>query len=416
MSATVALAARERAALWDRLRPGRDIDDAELTARVVWSVLCEPGDGVAGRLVADLGAAAALGLVLRREAAASPEALRAEAGAVAQAVARAYEERGLEPIPGVRSGFQRWHPRMTGPLVDTVFAMAAASRATLLVPDDPDWSPGLADLGAHAPLLLWCLGDPAMIEDFEHSVAVVGTRAATGYGNHVATELSAGLAERDWTVVSGGAYGIDAAAHRAALAAQGRTVAVMAGGLNSFYPSGNSELIARVARQGAVIAEVPFGTPPTPFRFLARNRVIAAITSATIVVEAGARSGAINTANHCSDIGRPVGAVPGPITSANSAGCHEILRTRPASVITSVGDAIELAHGEQTPLEPLVDPEDPRYGRVLAALTRRSARSLADVAARSGLAESDARSLLSVLLLDGAVRKTESGWVSVARG
>lgn len=268
------MAAGERAELWDRLRPGRTVDDDELTALIAWSVLAEPGDGIAGRMIGDLGAATALRLVLRRQAFPGPAEARAEATAVARGVESAYAERGLERLPGVRAGFLRWHPRMTGRLIETVFRMAAASQCTLLLPEDEHWPRGLGSLGDHAPLLLWCLGDPELIGSFEESVALVGTRAPTGYGTHVATELSAGIAERGWTVVSGGAYGIDAASHRAALAADGRTVSVMAGGLNSFYPAGNAELIARIAREGAVVAEVPFGTPPTPFRFLARKRRI----------------------------------------------------------------------------------------------------------------------------------------------
>jgi DNA processing protein len=417
MSIAVGVSPRERAALWDRMRPGRDIDEAEVTARVVWSVLCEPGDGIAGALVRDLGAAAALELVLHRAPFGTPQQLGRFAAVVSQRVTEAYEERRLEPIAGVRAGFQRWHPRMLGSTIETVLAMAAASQATLLLPEDPEWSSGLGDLREHAPLLLWCLGDPAMLEDFEHSVAIVGTRAASGYGPHVATELAAGLAERDWTVVSGGAYGIDAAAHRAALAAQGRTVAVMAGGLNAFYPTGNSELIARVAREGAVVAETAFGVAPTPFRFLARNRLIAAMTSASVLIEAGQRSGAVNTANHARDLVRKVGAVPGPVTSPSSAGCHMVLRDaeRDATLITSVDDIVQLVRGEPEALEPLADPGDPRYGRVLKTLNGRTGRSVAAVASGSGLSAEDAASLLGVLLLDGAVRKTEKGWVSVPK-
>ncbi|GAA4195160.1 DNA-processing protein DprA [Gryllotalpicola kribbensis] len=415
MTPSIGIGAGERAELWDRLRPGRASDDAELTARVIWSALAEPGDGVAGRLIDDLGAADAIELVYRDEPFASPSALRHEATAVATAVHAAYSVRGLEPPAGVRAGFLRWQPRMSPMFIRSVFAMAAASGTELLVPDDPQWSAGFAGLGDHAPLLLWGLGNVELLAGYGTSAAMVGTRAATGYGTHVATELSAGLAERGWTVVSGGAYGIDAASHRAALATHGNTVAVMAGGLNSFYPIGNSELIARVAREGLVVAEVPFGTPPTPFRFLARNRMIAAMASAVVVVEAGARSGSINTANHASDIGRPIGAVPGPITSPSSVGCHRLLKEGRAEVVEGVDDIIRIAHGEIDEPEPLADPEDPRYGRALSALSTRSARPVAEVAKRSGLGEGETAGLLGVLLLDGRVRKTDAGWVSLPR-
>jgi DNA processing protein len=143
--------------------------------------------------------------------------------------------------------------------------------------------------------------------------------------------------------------------------------------------------------------------------------MIAAIASAVVVIEAGSRSGSINTANHASSIGRPVGAVPGPITSPSSAGCHEILTSRPSQLIASVDDIVRLAHGAPADPEPLADPEDPRFGRVLAALSTRSARSVASVAARCGIGEGETAGLLGVLLLDGAVRKTDAGWVSLAR-
>jgi len=415
MTAPVGMSAHERLALWDRVRPGRESDDAELTARVVWSVMAEPGDGIAGTLVEDLGAAESLELVYRPLEGGSIAEVRREASEVAAAVQRAYAARGLEPVAGVRAGFLRWQPRMMTRFISSVFATAAASGAELVVPGDPQWSPGFTSLGEHAPLLLWALGNVELLSGFDGSVAMVGTRAATGYGNHVATELAAGLAERGWTVVSGGAYGIDATAHRAALATHGDTIAVMAGGLDRFYPTGNTELIARIARQGLALAEVPFGTPPTPFRFLARNRMIAAMTSAVVVVEAGSRSGSINTANHASTIGRPIGAVPGSITSPSSAGCHLLLKEERAKIITSVDDVVALAHGAPTEPEPLADPEDPRFGRVLTALSSRTARSVAVVARHSGIGESEVAGLLGVLLLDGAVRKTDSGWVSVAR-
>jgi DNA processing protein len=415
MTVPVGMSAQQRAELWDRLRPGRPSDDDELTARVVWSVLAEPGDGIAGRLIDDLGAARSLELVFRELERPSSAEARREASAVTLGVHAAYEARGLEPPAGVRAGFLRWQPRMARPLVASVFAMAAATGAELLLPEDRQWSPGLADLGDHAPLLLWGLGNVELLSGFESAVAMVGTRAATGYGTHVATEFAAGLAERGWAVVSGGAYGIDAASHRAALAAKGSTIAVMAGGLHSFYPTGNVELIARVAREGLVLAEVPFGTPPTPFRFLQRNRMIAAMTSAVVVVEAGPRSGSINTANHAAALGRPIGAVPGAITSPSSAGCHEILRERPSRLVTSIDDIVELVRGKALAPEPLADPEDPRFGRVLSALSGHSPRSVGDVAARSGIGAGETAGLLGVLLLDGVARKTEDGWVSVPR-
>lgn len=283
----------------DRLGPlagGRD-DEAVVGAyaRAVWSVLTEPGDRIAGALVGTFGAAAAL-----------------EAVGSARFGARALEDAGVSPEE-VAAGRRRWWPR----LGDAELALANARRAgaTLVVPGDDAWPSRADDLGPFAPLCLWIRGDPSALGAPCPAVAVVGARAATGYGEHVAGELAAEAAGGDVVVYSGGAYGIDAAAHRAVLAAGGTTVAVMAGGIERPYPAGHADLLSRVAATGAVVAEVACGTAPTRHRFLARNRLIAALSDATVVVEAGWRSGALNTAHHAQALGRPVGVVPGPVTS-----------------------------------------------------------------------------------------------------
>ena len=184
-----------------------------------------------------------------------------------------------------------------------------------------------------------------MRDAFRRAIAIVGSRSSTAYGEHVAATLSAGVADAGWTVVSGGAYGIDARVHRAALAADGATVAVMAGGVDRLYPLGNADLLARVLETGAIVAEQPPGFPPHRSRFLTRNRIIAA-AAATVVVEAAHRSGALSTAHHAAELGRPVGAVPGPVTSASSAGCHRLIRNG-AVCVTSPDDVLEMV----TPLD-----------------------------------------------------------------
>lgn len=209
------------------------------------------------------------------------------------------------------------------------------------------WMAGatIARYGAEptVPLALWVRGPSPISSLGVRSVALVGARAATAYGEHCATELAYGLARADVAVVSGGAFGIDAAAHRGALAAGGVTVLVSAGGLDQPYPSAHRNLFEQVAETGLLISESPPGAAPQKHRFLSRNRIIAGLSSATIVVEAASRSGALNTAAHCVAIGRPLMAVPGPITSALSAGCHELVRraTDPAVLVTSVGDVLE---------------------------------------------------------------------------
>ncbi|WP_051142593.1 DNA-processing protein DprA [Gryllotalpicola ginsengisoli] len=408
--------------LLDRVLPAGvardDGADAERIARIVWSIIAEPGDGVVGRLVDDLGARASLEAVWDDKGgpAIAGRELRQAAHLAQERVLRAYRGRGFDEAPdGVAAGFARWRPRM-GPAasVQAVLEMARASDALLLTPDDEGWPLQLADLGEHSPLLLWARGDAGLLTRAP-MIAVVGARAATAYGTHVATDLAAELCEHGYTVVSGAAYGIDAAAHRAALAASGGTVAVLAGGADRFYPSGNDDLLRRIVRHGLVVAEVPFDSPPTRWRFLQRNRVIAALAQATVVVEAGERSGTINTAGHAGKLGRPLGAVPGPVTSPSSAGCHRLMREYGAECVTGCADVLRLVGGLDAAAEPLADPEDPRYMRALDALSARSPRPLDEVARRSGMAAPEVASLLGTLLLDGRVRKTERGWVSVPR-
>ena len=186
------------------------------------------------------------------------------------------------------------------------------------------------------------------------AVAVVGARACTVYGEHVAGDLAAGLGDRGWTVVSGGAYGIDAAAHRGSLAVDAPTVAVLACGVDVAYPAAHDGLLRSVRAMGVVVSELPPGARPTRRRFLDRNRVIAALGRGTVVVEAALRSGALNTAGHADELSRTVMAVPGPVTSAASAGCHELLRARGAALVTDAADVLDLVGrpGDRRPRPP----------------------------------------------------------------
>jgi len=192
------------------------------------------------------------------------------------------------------------------------------------------------------PLALWVRGSAPLATVGLRSVAVVGSRAATPYGEHIASEFSFGLSQREVVVVSGGAYGIDAAAHRGALAAGGSSVLVSAGGLDRPYPSGHRHLYDRTAEQGLLVSERPPGSAPHRQRFLSRNRLIAALGAATLVVEAAHRSGALNSAGYARDLGRPVLAVPGPVTSAMSSGCHRLIQREedPARLVTSVAEVL----------------------------------------------------------------------------
>ncbi|MFC7926260.1 DNA-processing protein DprA [Microbacterium laevaniformans] len=361
------------------------------SAAAIWSTLVEPGDGTAGALIAQYGAVEAL----QRVEVDSTSALARGAGLTEQDVSAARA---------------RWLPRRGD--VDRALAAARRAGVRLLMPGEDVWPRALDDLGVHAPVCLWARGDADALSGHA-ALALVGARAATAYGTQVVTELAAEAATAGVVVVSGAAYGIDAAAHRGALRADGTTVAVLAGGVDRPYPSGHDELISAIVRTGVVLAEVPCGTAPTKWRFLARNRMIAALAGATIVVEAAHRSGALNTAHHAAALGRALGAVPGPVTSAASAGCHRLLRDADAVCITSAADAWELLgilggpgggpdadHGERI---------DERT-RVLDALSGRRARATAEIARLSGLSAAETSSILGLLDLDGRVERLPDGW------
>lgn len=367
----------------------------ERYARAVWSVLAEPGDGTAGRLIAAVGPVRAVELAVG-------SGTSAEAGLEAADLAR---------------GRERWAPRADDVTVGRAFDQAAASGARLLTPEDADWPAPLDDLGDHAPPCLWLRGDPAALSSASPAAAIVGARASTAYGEHIARELAGALAASGVTIVSGAAYGIDGAAHRAALDTGGATIALLAGGVDRPYPADHGPLVQRIAQNGAVASEVPCGTPPTKWRFLMRNRLIAALADATVVVEAGWRSGSLNTAGHAAALGRPLGAVPGPITSTASAGCHRLLREYDAQCITSADDVRELLGVDVSALPPVTDAGTPAGStRIQDALSTRAWRDAADVARRSGLSLTDAQSALALLELEGVAERSEAGWRLRRRG
>ena len=316
---------------------------------------------------------------------------------------------------------KRWKPRAGSAATLLALRQAARFGMRLIVPGDTEWPERLSDLEAHAPFALWVRGDPARLASLERSIALVGARAATGYGEHVTIEVSSGLVDRGFAIVSGAAYGIDGAAHRAALASQGTTVAVLAGGLDRFYPSGHEQLIGRIADRGVVVAEVPPGTTPTKWRFLLRNRLIAALSDATVVVEAGWRSGSLNTAGHAATLGRPLGAVPGPVTSAASAGCHRLLREFAATCVTTADEIAELvpvatglSGNDAAPASlPSPTPADLTGSRlrVLDAVSDRTPRRVERIAQLSGLALDRVRAELGLLELEGFVLERPSGWM-----
>ena len=240
---------------------------------------------------------------------------------------------------GLGPALSIWRARLPAIPPDAGLTAHASRGIALVCPGDPGWPPQLGDLGTARPYALWVRGTADLRSCCARSVAIVGARAATAYGAHVSADMAAALGASGWTVVSGGAYGIDAAAHHGALAVGGVTVAVLACGPDVAYPRAHRGLLADVAAaHGAVISQWPPGTPPARRRFLVRNRVIAALAGGTVVVEAAPRGGTLATARYASDLGRPLMAVPGPVTSAMSAGCHALLREQRAACVTSAAD------------------------------------------------------------------------------
>lgn len=234
----------------------------------------------------------------------------------------------------------RWRDQLPAVPPGAGLAAHAQRGISLICPGDPDWPPQLDDLGRARPYALWVRGSTSLKALRAASVAIVGARAATAYGTRIATDFASALAARGWTIISGAAYGIDAAAHRGALSADGTTIAVLACGADCAYPREHRGLLDVIAAHGAVVSESPPGIPPGRERFLLRNRIIAALARGTVVIEAAARSGTMATAHRATDLGRPLMAVPGPVTSVTSAGCHELTRAGGAVCVTSAADIL----------------------------------------------------------------------------
>ncbi len=371
--------------------PRRD----EVAARVLLARLGEPGDVRLGERVRREGATATVAQILRGDAAV-----------------------------GGLSTYQARLPADT----DVVAVVAADVErlqrvdAVLVVPGTSDWPTQLDDLGDAAPLLLSVRGAAHLRMSALRAVSIVGARASTQYGDLVAGELAAGLAERGWTVVSGGAFGIDAAAHRGAIAAGGSSVAVLAGGVDVAYPRAHEALFARLLDEGLLIAESPPGSAPHRSRFLVRNRVIAALTRGTVVVEAALRSGSLSTARHARDLDRVVMGVPGPVTSTMSAGVHRELREG-ALLVSSVAEVIEAVAGIGVDLAPRASgPTRPRDDldatsvRVLDAVPARRAADTAAVSRTAGVDVATTIATLGLLELAGFVTRDPDGWRLAAQG
>ena len=380
---------------------GRLTDEAY--ARAALTYLAEPADRWLGQLLRVHGAAVTLDVI--------------KSGLLPAVGAAPPSGQGRRSL---RAAMERWQTRLPELPAPEQVAGACRSGVRLVCPGDPEWPGQLADLGDEQPYALWLRGQADLRFNCLRAVAIVGSRAATAYGTYVTAELAASLAARGLTVVSGGAFGEDAAAHRGALGADGVTVAVLACGVDTPYPVAHAELFDAIAAQGVIVSEWPPGRTVSRLRFLVRNRVIAALAAGTLVVEAGQRSGAVNTARHARDLHRALMAVPGPVTSDLSAGCHQIIRDWQGTLVTSAAEVI----GQLAPLTapPSAQPDatppqvfprdqlDTDSATVLDALPRRGGASTLRVAQRAGVDPVTAARCLGGLATAGFIERCEDGW------
>jgi DNA processing protein len=385
-------------------------------ARAWLSRAVEPGRGAVYDLVTEVGPVEAARLLRSGDA---PGLVRV------LAEARRREDRAAEDLAGAAALGARlvtpeddeWPDEALRPLEIAYARERAARRSGLPAGDRVELTP---------PIALWVLGSGRLDEVLDRSVSIVGSRSATPYGEHVAADLAHGLASRRWTVVSGGAFGIDGAAHRGALAGAGATIAILASGLRDPYPRGHAALFRRIGREGLLLSELPPDAVPQRHRFLVRNRLIAGLTAGTVLVEAGVRSGALSTGRQAVRLGRAVMAVPGPVTSAESAGVHELLRSEPeVTLVTRTAEVVELVGAIGADLAPrpqapatIRDGLAPLARQVLDGLPTAGAVSADRIAVAAGVPPLDVLRCLPGLEVRGLVEDTPAGWqlTALARG
>lgn len=372
-----------------------DASDQVRLARAALTRICEPASHGLAEWIAQLGPVDTLARLLHGDA-----------------------PKDIAPAVAARRGAAG--PDRAGRDLDNIDAMGGR----LVCPEDDEWPVQIDALAAVSdksdpvmpPVALWVRGGADLAATCVRSVSIVGSRAASSYGTHVAGELAYGLADRGWTVVSGGAYGIDGSGHRGAMAAGGPTVAVLASGVDRPYPLGHHALFDRIAADGLLVSEWPPGCAPQRVRFLVRNRVIAALSAGTVVVEAAARSGARMTARRAAELFRPLMAVPGPVTSAMSVGAHQMIRGG-ATLVTSAAEVLDLvgrigADMAEPPRGPCTarDALPPDLAQVLEGLPARQAAAPDEIAAQAGMRLGEVLRALSLLVGHGLVEEHGTGY------
>lgn len=371
-----------------------NMPDEHVIALMNWSRITEPGDETASRLIATIGAVPALEWLTS---------------------SRTPQPPGVAPDPRWERVVENWRARLRHLDPKREYEVITSLGGFILTPADEDWPTQINDLGHRAPICLWGRGNPKALS--LTGVGIVGARACTRYGQRVAQELAHGAVSAGLSVISGGAFGIDAVAHTSALARSGATIAFQAGGVDRFYPAAHHELLTEVVDSGGVVvSEAPPGSAPMRQRFLMRNRLIAALSAAIVVVEASWRSGALSTARHAADLMRPLGAVPGPVTSMASSGCHRIIREGMAVCVTDSDEMLELC-GPIAPdpapshtQEGLLDGLDADIARVLDAFPARSGTTVDALVHVAGLSARTVMEAIGALQLAGRITQDRGTW------
>ncbi len=343
-------------------------------ARLIISISGEPGDERVGQAVAEFGAAEAV-------------------------------ERWLSGY-GAEAMCKSVDLVMNSALIEQAVKSLNSVRGRFITPGDQEWPDSLDDLDISAPIGLWCTGGGILSQITQRSLAVVGARSATAYGQRIAQEISVQAASEDVGVISGAAYGIDAAAHRGALAGQGKTVAVLACGVDVAYPVSHRGLLSNITDSGVVVSEAPPGAKPHKHRFLIRNRLIAALSQSTVVVEAALRSGSLSTSNWAHVLNRQIWGIPGPITSATSAGVHAAIRDNMMKIATSVDDIFQDFKAPVLPTQlGLID------GAIVGMLAK-GPQSTHDLALHFGpeVDFNDLQAALSLLEIRKLIALSNQGW------
>jgi DNA processing protein len=366
-------------------------------AAATWSLICEPGDTISGLLRSTLGFEESL--------------LQVVSGVTAKEIAKELREysNALDVEQAIANKLEVWRSRALQGDVYQCFQSLRQLGGKLITSQSEYWPKQLDDLGFGSPPALWFIGDIRHFRNLHNSVAVVGSRVCSDYGVQVTKDIVKNLVQSGQPIVSGGALGIDAVAHQAAISNRGTTVAVMAGGLDRLYPAQNIELFKEITKTGLLISEVAPRVFPTKWRFLQRNRLIAALSCATVVIEAGVRSGTINTVGHANELGRPVGAVPGPITSVRSAGCHQLIKDGRAQLLSIPSDLRDLC-GETEYFERSFESLSQWEVRALDSLSTQP-KSIAEISKYSGLSSFEAETGLAKLAKAGLASHTSNGWL-----